>query len=72
MWMRTILEIELRVMASISGDENPISAFSEGKDIHAITASKVFNIPLEEVTSDIDVRQRRLTSVLFTASAPLA
>lgn len=49
-----------------------ISAFSEGKDIHAITASKVFNIPLEEVTSDIDVRQRRLTSVLFTASAPLA
>ena len=55
-------QIELRVMASISGDENLISAFSEGKDIHAITASKVFNIPLEEVTSDI---RRKAKAVNF-------
>lgn len=43
-------QIELRVLASMSGDETLINAFREGRDIHAITASQVFNVPLEEVT----------------------
>lgn len=43
-------QIELRVLASISNDENMINAFNNNDDIHAITASQVFNIPLEMVT----------------------
>ncbi len=46
-------QIELRVLAHISGDEHMIKAFNEGKDIHAITASKVFDVPLEEVTKQM-------------------
>jgi len=44
-------QIELRVLAHISGDENMIYAFNHDEDIHRQTASKVFNISLEEVTS---------------------
>lgn len=45
-------QIELRVLAHISGDESFIDAFSKGQDIHARTASEVFGIPLEEVTHE--------------------
>lgn len=44
-------QIELRVLAHLSQDENLIKAFNEGQDIHKITASKVFKKSLEEVTS---------------------
>ena len=43
-------QIELRLIAEISNEENMIKAFQDGEDIHASTASKLFNIPLEEVT----------------------
>lgn len=43
-------QIELRVLAHMSGDEELISAFNEGKDIHRNTASKVLGIPEDEVT----------------------
>lgn len=43
-------QIELRVLAHISGDQNMISAFKNNEDIHAITASQVFNMPLDMVT----------------------
>jgi DNA polymerase-1 len=43
-------QIELRVLAHMANDETMIQAFNEGKDIHAITASQVFGVPLEEVT----------------------
>ena len=45
-------QIELRVLASISGDEHMIEAFKEGKDIHKQAASKVFKTPIEEVTKE--------------------
>ena len=45
-------QIELRLMAHMSGDEKMIQAFKEGKDIHRSTASHVFNIPFDEVTSE--------------------
>ena len=45
-------QIELRVLASISGDEHMIDAFKEGKDIHKQAASKVFKTPIEEVTKE--------------------
>ena len=43
-------QIELRVLASMSGDEKLIDAYRQAKDIHAITASQVFHVPFEEVT----------------------
>lgn len=43
-------QIELRVLAHISGDERLIQAYREAKDIHRITASQVFHIPFDEVT----------------------
>ncbi|MBQ7636857.1 MAG: DNA polymerase I [Lachnospiraceae bacterium] len=46
-------QIELRLLAHMSGDESLISAYSEGQDIHRITAAKVFNIPPEEVTKEM-------------------
>lgn len=44
-------QIELRLLAHMSEDENLINAYNEHSDIHRITASKVFNVPLHEVTS---------------------
>lgn len=44
-------QIELRVLAHISGDKNMIQAFKDNQDIHTITASQVFGMPLEMVTS---------------------
>ena len=46
-------QIELRLMANFSGDENMISDYKSGKDIHTATASKIFNVPLNEVSSDM-------------------
>ncbi len=46
-------QIELRVLAHISGDENLISAFNSGADIHSATASQVFGVPLQEVTGEL-------------------
>ncbi len=45
-------QIELRILAHISEDENMIDAFNKGEDIHAQAASKVLNIPIEEVTKE--------------------
>ena len=45
-------QIELRIMAHLSGDKNMIDAFQEGDDIHAATASKVYKIGLDEVTRE--------------------
>jgi DNA polymerase-1 len=46
-------QIELRLMAHLSGDENMIAAFRSGEDIHAATAAKIYNVPIEEVTKDM-------------------
>ncbi|HIX52636.1 MAG TPA: DNA polymerase I [Candidatus Lachnoclostridium stercoripullorum] len=43
-------QIELRILAHMSGDERLIEAYREAQDIHAITASQVFHIPLDQVT----------------------
>ena len=49
-------QIELRIMAHLSGDEHLCTAFREGVDVHSTTASKIFRIPVGEVTS----AQRRI------------
>ncbi len=45
-------QIELRILADFTGDEGFINAFNSGADLHRVTAAQVFNVPLEEVTSD--------------------
>jgi DNA polymerase-1 len=45
-------QIELRIIAALSGEENMIKAFQNHEDIHKSTAAKVFNVPLEEVTKE--------------------
>ena len=45
-------QIELRIIAALSGEENMINSFLNNEDIHKATASKVFNVPLEEVTRE--------------------
>ena len=46
-------QIELRIMAHLSGDANMLEAFNSGHDIHTATAAKIFKKPIEEVTSDM-------------------
>ncbi len=53
-------QIELRIMAHISGDETLIAAFANGEDVHRRTASEVFNVPPDDVTSE----QRRYAKVI--------
>lgn len=55
-------QIELRVLAHMSGDENLIHAFLQKQDIHRTTASQVFNTPFEEVT---DLQRRNAKAVNF-------
>lgn len=51
-------QIELRLLAHCSGDENLIHAFKTGEDIHAQTAAKVFDVPLSEVTKEMRSRAK--------------
>ncbi|SHK38942.1 DNA polymerase I [Reichenbachiella agariperforans] len=46
-------QIELRIIAAFAKDESMIDAFKNGRDIHATTASKVFKVPMEEMTPDV-------------------
>lgn len=55
-------QIELRVLAHMSGDENLIQAYREAQDIHRMTASQVFHIPFDEVT---DTQRRNAKAVNF-------
>lgn len=55
-------QIELRILASMSSDDELIEAYKSGNDIHAITASKVFHVPLDEVT---DLQRRNAKAVNF-------
>ncbi|MCY4044817.1 MAG: DNA polymerase I [Cellvibrionales bacterium] len=45
-------QVELRIMAHLSGDQGLLNAFKEGADIHSATASEVFDTPIDEVTSE--------------------
>ncbi len=51
-------QIELRLLAHISEDKNLIAAFNEGMDIHTLTASKVFDVPIEKVTKEMRYRSK--------------
>ena len=63
-------QIELRIVASISEDENMIAAFNQHIDIHTATASNVFGVPLSEVTSEMR-RQAKMVNfgIIYGISA---
>ena len=63
-------QIELRLLAHISGDTAMQEAFLSGEDFHAVTASKVFNLPLEEVTPTLRSRAKAVNfGIVYGISA---
>ena len=63
-------QIELRLLAHISGDETMRDAFLSGEDFHAVTASNVFNVPLEEVTPTLRSRAKAVNfGIVYGISA---
>ena len=63
-------QVELRLMAHLSGDDELIRAFLKGEDIHAATAAKIYHVPLDEVTSEM--RRRAKTAnfgIIYGVSA---
>ena len=63
-------QIELRLLAHISGDEAMREAFLSGEDFHTVTASKVFNVPLEEVTPTLRSRAKAVNfGIVYGISA---
>ncbi len=63
-------QIELRVLAHVSGDPTLISAFRDGADVHATTASQVFGVPLDSVTEELRKRAKAVNfGIIYGISA---
>jgi DNA polymerase-1 len=63
-------QIELRLVASLSGDEGMVDAFNNGRDIHTATAALVFDVPFEEVTRDQRNQAKTINfAILYGAGA---
>lgn len=63
-------QIELRVLAHVSQDKNMIKAFKNGEDVHAITASQIMGVPLEEVTPEMRFKAKAVNfGILYGMSA---
>jgi DNA polymerase-1 len=62
-------QIELRVIAALSGEENMIKAFQNQEDIHKSTASKVFNVPLESDSRATKPCQNGKFGIIYGVSA---
>jgi DNA polymerase-1 len=54
-------QIEMRIMAHLSGDESLIEAFNTGEDLHSFVASRAFGVPIEEVTPDLRRRVKAMS-----------
>jgi DNA polymerase-1 len=63
-------QVELRIIAALSKDENMIAAFKEGKDIHAATAARVFGVELENVTKEMRSKAKAVNfGIIYGQSA---
>jgi DNA polymerase-1 len=63
-------QIELRIMAELSGDESMLEAFASGTDIHTVTAASVYKVPLENVTREMRDRAKAVNfGILYGISA---
>lgn len=65
-------QVELRILAHVSEDENLINAFEEGLDIHSATAAKIFNVPVSEVTKDQRVVGKTMNFATLYGQGPRA
>jgi DNA polymerase I-like protein with 3'-5' exonuclease and polymerase domains/5'-3' exonuclease len=65
-------QVELRILAHVSEDENLIKAFKEGLDIHTATAAKIFNLPIEEVSKDQRVVGKTMNFATLYGQGPRA
>jgi DNA polymerase-1 len=65
-------QIELRLMAHLSGDPAFIEAFRQGGDIHRQTAALIFNVPLEQVTSEMRARAKTINFATIYGQGPFA
>lgn len=65
-------QVELRILAHVSEDENLINAFKEGLDIHTATAAKIFNVPVSEVTKDQRVVGKTMNFATLYGQGPRA
>ena len=65
-------QIELRIMAHLSGDPAFIDAFRQGGDIHRQTAALIFNLPLDEVTGDMRARAKTINFATIYGQGPFA
>jgi DNA polymerase I len=65
-------QIELRLMAHLSGDSGFIDAFRQGGDIHRQTAALIFNVPLAEVTPDMRARAKTINFATIYGQGPFA
>jgi DNA polymerase-1 len=63
-------QVELRIIAALSGDKNMIEAFQQGEDIHKATASKVFNVTLDEVTKDMRSKAKAVNFGIIYGQGP--
>ena len=63
-------QIELRIIASFSEDKEMINAFNNNKDIHSITASKVFGVSLDDVTQDMRRRAKEVNFGIIYGTSP--
>ncbi|MGH3993118.1 MAG: DNA polymerase, partial [Pseudonocardiaceae bacterium] len=65
-------QIELRIMAHLSGDPGFIEAFQEGGDIHRQTAALIFNVPVEQVTSAMRAQAKTINFATIYGQGPFA
>jgi DNA polymerase I len=65
-------QIELRLMAHLSGDPGFIEAFRQGGDIHRQTAALIFNVPVEQVTADMRARAKTINFATIYGQGPFA
>jgi DNA polymerase-1 len=65
-------QVELRILASMSGDELLVRAFTEGQDVHALTASQLFGVDLKEVDSDQRRKAKAINFGLLYGKGPFA
>ena len=63
-------QIEIRLLAHLSGDENLISAFVEGKDLHRMTASRIFAVPEDKVTDKLRSAAKRINFGIIYGISP--
>lgn len=65
-------QVELRILADVSGDENLIKAFNEDLDIHVATASKIFDVPINEITKEQRVVGKTMNFATLYGQGPRA